>query len=127
MCTAKLLFQLISCFPFLSLLEIGVAVVYQKQKCVCLLHLLHPNKDRKLTNPRPAPPPCCYLSFCMSPSPPPPCSVLFTVFTYHLHLSKKPFKLFEVESRAAVGGAAAGSLPEPEHSVQHLRDMDTGA
>ena len=57
------------------------------------------------------------LSVCLLP-------LLLTVLTHHLHLSQKPFKLLEVESRAAVGGAAAGSLSKPEHCVQHLRDMD---
>lgn len=116
MCRDILLSFLLSvlCLPEIG----GGAVLLQKQKCVCLLcgvTLLHPNKDRKLRNPSPAPPPCRYLCFSRS-------SPLFTVFTHQPHLSQKPFKLLEVESRSAVGGAAAGSLPKPEQGVQHLRD-----
>lgn len=87
---------------------------------MCLCPVSPDPQQRQETNKSP-PPPLLFVSRSL-PLLPCPRSVLFTVFTHHLHLSKKPFKLLEVESRATVGGAAAGSLAEPEHSVQHLRD-----
>lgn len=102
----------------LSLPVTGVAVVQHKQRCV-VSSLLLPNKDRKLTIPSPTPPPCFYLPISLHTL------LLISVLTHHPHLSKKSFKLLEVESRAGVGGTAAGSLPQPEHCVQHLGDGDT--
>lgn len=53
-------------------------------------------------------------------------SLLLTGFTHHLHLSKKSFEFLQVERRAAVGGAATGSLSKPEHRVKNLGDIDRG-
>lgn len=58
-------------------------------------------------------------SVCLPPSSSSSSSSSF-LFTHHLHLRKKPFELLEVESGAAEGGTAAGSLAQPKHRVQHL-------